>query len=163
LYAVRFLYKSCNSSQFRLFRQLFLDLDGEQRIYIVAVSTWIKPAGVIKHNSLVVASKKHSFFKYRVLPNILNQLIQSHLFRCFYSHSISPYALTSSTSSRVKPRCLSALYSDGKNGSGASLNSVRFRYFFLPISRSVVSSAVRLLDCGGVLSAFSLPQPRLTR
>src|SRR5699024_4186610 len=50
-----------------------------------------------------------------------------------------------------------------ENDSGASLNSVRFRYFFLPISRSVVSSAVRLLDCGGVLSAFSLPQPRLMR
>src|SRR5699024_7396688 len=76
---------------------------------------------------------------------------------------IDVHALTSATSSSVKPRCLSALYSDGKNGSGASLNSVRFRYFFLPISRSVVSSAVRLLDCGGVLSAFSLPQPRLMR
>src|SRR5699024_8446036 len=76
-----------------------------------------------------------------------------------FGHSPS----TSATSSSVKPRCLSALYSDGKNGSGASLNSVRFRYFFLPISRSVVSSAVRLLDCGGVLSAFSLPQPRLMR
>src|SRR5699024_1168556 len=49
-------------------------------------------------------------------------------FRCdgfwLFGHSPS----TSATSSRVKPRCLSALYSDGKNGSGASLNSVRFRY-----------------------------------
>src|SRR5699024_1250125 len=76
---------------------------------------------------------------------------------------VDNHALTSSTSSSVKPRCLSALYSDGKNGSGAFLNSERFRNFFLPISRSVVSSAVRLLDCGGVLSAFSLPHPRLTR
>src|SRR5699024_3590783 len=76
---------------------------------------------------------------------------------------VDNHALTSSTSSSVKPRCLSALYSDGKNGSGASLNSVRFRYLFLPISRSVVSSAVRLLDCGGVLSALRLPHPRLTR
>src|SRR5699024_5789907 len=80
-----------------------------------------------------------------------------------HSPSTSSYALTSATSSRVKPRCLSALYSDGKNGSGASLNSVRFRYFFLPISRSVVSSAVRLLCCGGVVSALRLPQPRLMR
>src|SRR5699024_8774233 len=76
---------------------------------------------------------------------------------------VDNHALTSSTSSSVKPRCLSALYSDGKNGSGAALNSVRLMYSFLPISRSVLWSAVRLLDCGGVLSAFSLPQPRLTR
>src|SRR5699024_12879625 len=76
---------------------------------------------------------------------------------------VDNHALTSSSSSSVKPRCLSALYYDGKNGSGTSLNSVRFRYFFLPISRSVVSSAVRLLDCGGVVSALRLPQPRLMR